>query len=395
MKKESYKVGITAVFAEGDSLFSNGIRQNGMMLAKLLKLAGHEVTIINFKNVNRMTKFPWDTNEYKTVNIFDEPLYPEQLDVLIHLHTIPKPSETLQYKELNPNLKVIGYRCGNNYVNDMEAILFKAHETNEQYITHDTNLDAVWYVPQQKLNNHDYISILSRTDSNAIPFVWDPMFIEEHIKMHSGIDVRYTPSNEPKRVSIFEPNINVVKYSVPSILAIEHAYRQRPDLIGFMYASNTYKLIDINLFKGMMNQLDIVKDGKAQFTHRYPIVHYLQSRTDIVVSHQWGNPLNYLYFDVMYLGYPLVHNAHLIADMGFYYNEFDLKDAGNMVVKVAEDYDNIYKEHYAENLKKMQRFMPSNKNLQEDYTNLLHSLFDDDVKNSISWDLDWKTNRYK
>ena len=66
-----------------------------------------------------------------------------------------------------------------------------------------------------------------------------------------------------------------------------------------------------------------------------------------------------------------------------------------MVVKVAEDYDNIYKYHYAENLKKMQRFMPSNKNLQEDYTNLLHSLFDDDVKNSISWDLDWKTNRYK
>jgi len=395
MKKESYKVGITAVFAEGDSLFSNGIRQNGMMLAKLLKLAGHEVTIINFKNVNRMTKFPWDTNEYKTVNIFDEPLYPEQLDVLIHLHTIPKPSETLQYKELNPNLKVIGYRCGNNYVNDMESILFKAHTTTEQFITHDTNLDAIWYVPQQKLNNHDYISILGRTESNAIPFVWDPMFIEEHVKMYNNKNVKYTPSEGPKRVSIFEPNINVVKYSVPSILAIEHAYRQRPDLIGFMYASNTHKLIDINLFKGMMNQLDIVKDGKAQFTHRYPIVHYLESRTDIVASHQWGNPLNYLYFDVMYLGYPLVHNAHLIADMGFYYNEFDLKDAGDKIVDVAENYDNIYEEHYADNLKKMKRFMPSNKDLQQDYTNLLHSLFDDDVKNSISWDLDWKTNRYK
>lgn len=395
MKKDSYKVGITAVFAKGDTLFSNGIRQNGMMLAKLLQLAGHEVSIINFKDVDRMTEFPWDTDKYKTVNIFDEPGYPAKLDVLIHLHTIPKSSDTLNWKAINPNLKVVGYRCGNNYVNDLEAILFKAHAMHDSYIEYDTNLDALWYVPQQKLNNHDYISILNRIDSSAIPFVWDPMFIQEHVRMHNGVSVMYQPTDEPKRVSIFEPNINLVKYTVPSVLAIEHAYRQRPDLIGFMYASNTSKLIDIKLFQGMMNQLDIVRDSKAQFTMRYPVVHYLQSRTDIVMSHQWGNPLNYLYFDVMYLGYPLVHNAHLIADMGFYYNEFDLKDAGNKLIDVAENYDKIYKEHHRDNLEKMKRYMPVNKNLQEDYTKLLHSLFDEDVKNSLSWDLDWKTNRFK
>ena len=95
MRKDSYKVGITVVLETGHSVFSNGIRQNGMMLAKLLKLAGHEVSILNFQKNNAMEKFPWDVNEYKTVNIFEEPDYPKNLDVLIHLQTASNESETL------------------------------------------------------------------------------------------------------------------------------------------------------------------------------------------------------------------------------------------------------------------------------------------------------------
>ena len=64
MRKDSYKVGITVVLKDGDSVFANGIRQNGMMLAKLLKLAGHEVSIINFQKDNAMKKYPWDIDEY-------------------------------------------------------------------------------------------------------------------------------------------------------------------------------------------------------------------------------------------------------------------------------------------------------------------------------------------
>ena len=55
MKKDSYKVGITVVLKKGDSVFANGIRQNGLMLAKLLKLAGHEITILNFVKKTMIT----------------------------------------------------------------------------------------------------------------------------------------------------------------------------------------------------------------------------------------------------------------------------------------------------------------------------------------------------
>ena len=395
MKKKSYRVGITIALKKGDSIYSNGIRQNGLMLAKLLKLAGHKVTLINFIGLDKAeTNYPWTQSEYKTVNIHDNAKYPaESLDVLIHLQTMASEEETVLWKKMNPNLKIVSYKCGNSYVNDMEDILFKARDTYNNLNRYDTKIDAIWYVPQQKENNHDYFSILHRIDAHPIPFVWDPMFLEMDLALADG--AYYEPKEGAKRISIFEPNINIVKYTVPSVLAIEHAYRQRPDLIGFMYASNTNHLLDINLFKSMMNQMDIVKDKKAMFTSRYKIVHYLKTNTDIVMSHQWANPLNYLYLDAVYLGYPLVHNAEMFADVGYYYEHFNLKDAAAQLINAAENHDANFEAYKKDVAEKIYRYMPENKRLQQEYTMLLDSLFDDKIKNYISWDWDWKTNLYK
>lgn len=49
--------------------------------------------------------------------------------------------------------------------------------------------------------------------------------------------------------------------------------------------------------------------NKLNLTGRFQLPTFLSKVVDIVLSHQWGNPLNYLYFDVMYAGYPLVHNS--------------------------------------------------------------------------------------
>lgn len=63
-------------------------------------------------------------------------------------------------------------------------------------------------------------------------------------------------------------------------------------------------------FIALMNQLDIVRDHKAVFLGRYETPMFLAENTDIVVSHQLENPLNYLYLEVCWQGYALVHNAH-------------------------------------------------------------------------------------
>ncbi|MGF6856516.1 DUF2827 family protein [Paraburkholderia sp. CI3] len=53
---------------------------------------------------------------------------------------------------------------------------------------------------------------------------------------------------------------------------------------------------------------------------------FLAQNTDIVISHQLENPLNYFYLEVRWQGYPLVHNAHLCADLGYYYRDNDVEE---------------------------------------------------------------------
>jgi hypothetical protein len=52
---------------------------------------------------------------------------------------------------------------------------------------------------------------------------------------------------------------------------------------------------------------------------RHGIVAMLGREVDCVITHQWENDLNYLYWDVLSLGYPLVHNSSRIKDAGYYY----------------------------------------------------------------------------
>lgn len=51
------------------------------------------------------------------------------------------------------------------------------------------------------------------------------------------------------------------------------------------------------------------RSGKIEYLNRVSISNYLINHVDIVLSYQWGNEMNYLPLEVLYLGIPLVHNS--------------------------------------------------------------------------------------
>jgi hypothetical protein len=71
-----------------------------------------------------------------------------------------------------------------------------------------------------------------------------------------------------------------------------------------------------------------------------------------------------------------------------------MDDAANQIINAAENHDKNIREYKKDSMEKIFRYRPENKELQEEYTMLLHSLFDEDLKKSMSWELDWKTNLY-
>ena len=169
--------------------------------------------------------------------------------------------------------------------------------------------------------------------------------IEELIK--NGINPFYKPSEKPKRLSVFEPNINVYKFLMYPVLIAEDVYRKRPELIETLKVTNTTEVRKNPELVHLMMQLDIVKESKASFEDRYTMPWFLATYTDVVLSHQWENPLNYAYLDAVYMKYPIVHNAHLFKDAGYYYEGFNISQGTEQLLYALTEHDkhlDVYEE---------------------------------------------------
>ena len=178
------------------------------------------------------------------------------------------------------------------------------------------------------------------------------------------------------------------------ILISERAFRRGVEF-DTMFIASGERLLKNDYFKSMIVNLDIVKNSppKIKFTPRYPVTHYLAESTDIVVSHQWENPLNYSYLDVLYLNFPLVHNADMIKDMGYYYPDFDSEIGSIQLQKAIEDHDESASKYNQHNHELLKRYTIENTKLIETYKMLLENLYESN-KHDLSHKYDWKTNTY-
>ena len=127
-------------------------------------------------------------------------------------------------------------------------------------------------------------------------------------------------------------------------------------------------------FNKLMNNFDIVVDNIASFEGRYMTPYFLSNYADIVVSHQWENPLNYAYLDALYLGFPLVHNAHMIKDAGYYY-EGNNVDEGAAVLKYAiENHDRDTDEYDRRSEAVLNRYSIHNQATLDEYRTLINNV---------------------
>jgi hypothetical protein len=172
-----------------------------------------------------------------------------------------------------------------------------------------------------------------------------------------------------------EPNINVVKFCLYPAMIAELAYRERPDEVALLQVTNAEQIARSNAeFIALMNQLDIVRAHKAVFLGRYDTPAFLAENTDIVVSHQWENPLNYFYLEVCWQGYPLVHNATLCADLGYYYRDNDVHDGARRVIEAIDTHDAQCASYRERQRALIGRYMPDSPQLVATYSALLEAL---------------------
>jgi hypothetical protein len=228
-------------------------------------------------------------------------------------------------------------RVGNDYVLDIERAMFD--KPNASLIS-DKQYDAIWTLPQYERTCKPYYELTARAPVRLVPHLWSPYFFDKGIAtLGAGARYGYQPGKPRWRLCCFEPNMSMVKTSIIPMAVCEEAYRARPGFLEFVRFLNTLQLKEHPVFVQYARALDIVNHGVATFEARYPLYEYMAAQGDCIVSHQWENAQNYLYYEALYGGYPLVHNSPLLKDYGYYYPEFDCQEGGRAVLRAFDTHD--------------------------------------------------------
>lgn len=331
------KIGITiSIDKPSESFFSNGIRQNAIIMRDMMTAIDivEGVYFINFGPQKDLSQSPWKIFQE---NIIDYETALDTVNVIICATQFM--SGEYVDRAVKKGIRMVNQVLGNEYYGFCESILFK--EDHNTIMHKQRGYSAVWVTPQHYETNKDILEVLFELPAQLSPYIWSPRFLEEHVDglKKSGHAETYQNREPQKRISVFEPNINMVKTSVFPMVIAEKFYKKRPELVKKFSIFGSTNVKNKRHFKKFASSLDVYLAGKMFFEDRFPIAWSLLEHTDVVLSHQQDNALNYLYFDAAWLGFPIVHNAHLIKELGWYYPGFFAEDAVEKLEDVIDNFD--------------------------------------------------------
>lgn len=330
------KVGVTIFVRAGQqSLWENGIFQNCFFLTMLL---AQSPLIDTVYLVNGGEGRPEDAGDFLAdapAQVIDLQTASMQLDVIIELSAQLNPEWAHEFRSRGG--RVIGMRVANDYAIDVERMVF---DRPQGMLVSGTGYDMIWTLPAFEKTCAPYYEAALRAPVRAMQHIWSPVLLERAASRSAqNRGFGYTPGRSHWRLAILEPNICMVKTSHISMLVADVAYRQSPDFIEVLRVYNSFHLKDDPLFFGFATSLDLVRHGLATFEARFAIYEIMTLQADAIISHHWENAQNYLYYEALYGGYPLIHNSALLGDCGYRYTEFDPQEGALALRQAFTEHD--------------------------------------------------------
>lgn len=387
----STRVGITLDLPHKiQDLYCNGIRQNVYYLGELLANIGYDFYfIINSSYNEEIIQKSFYDPRFKYIKY--NRILSMNFDLVISIGFEMDLAILKMLRQMKT--KIVSYNCGNNYIIDAECMLFSQHPSKQNQVTYIrpkgyVPYDVVWSIPQMTNTNQHYWQTLMRTKCVEVPFIWSNKSIDfvQLCENKTYEDLLYRSRGSEKKLVIFEPNISIMKWCGPSLLSCENAYRSLHDksLISAVFVNNvngrkedsSINKFNLDAFTIYVNNLDLCADKKVTIEGRFNTLAFMHTYGDIAVSHQWENNLNYLYFDLAWMGWPIVHNAALCPDVGYYYPEFNYEVGGARILEAISTHESKKDEYLERNRRAIDKYLPTNRELQQKYIELISDLFE-------------------
>ena len=325
------RVGISASTVKDFSVWSNGITQNLVFLALLLRKIPWITKVLLLDAGAERTLGPHIHLDQLGLSLIPLAESGDHVDVIIELSgALPVTWADLQRAR---GKIIIGFNVAQPYSHLLDITLFD----RPGHVQRPDHYDHIWLLPKDEA----YLPLartLYRCPATIAPFIWSPMFLDQRLEEVRAAGLQFGfKANAPKRgegwrIAVFEPNLAPIKTSLVPMLVADVAERQRPGAIDHLVVLNAEHMVKHGTLLYFGNALDLVRKHRATFVGRHDVAGFMaQHRIQAVVAHQWGNAQNYLYLDVLYGGYPLIHNSPFLDGCGYRYADFDCEDGGRQL----------------------------------------------------------------
>ena len=337
------KVGVTIFLQDGiQSLWDNGIFQNAGFLLMLLKQSRmFSKTFL----VNGGPGMPENSKEFLSnspvpVLTMDEAM--NELDVIIELSAQLNGDWARSFKARGGT--VIGMRVASDFIIDAERM---AYQMEPSMLFAKIPYDEIWTLPAFEKTCAQYYQFGFSAPVHVMQHLWSPMLVDRSAK-EIGKPFAYRAGAKRWRIAVLEPNICSVKTCHLPMLLCDVAYRHDPNAIQHMYVFNALALKEHATFIGYARSLKIVQHGAGTFEGRLPVFQIMTELADAVVSHHWENGQNYVYYEALHGGFPLIHNSDFLGSCGYRYDNYDPEDGALALLRAKAEHDHNLDAYRAE-----------------------------------------------
>lgn len=322
----------------GARIFTNGITQNAYYMYKCFAALGYTCDFLCQESSGSVV-------EYFNIpihNINDATFDPSIYAAIIGITR--RPSSVLRRLCKEHNIPIIGFVCGNSYPEDLIQFTEGVKPSNStSFLRPEDCGNEMWLIPSLEYCK-DYFEVFGRCVSYIVPHLWSPISIQHSVvNMYKRTErdlfydvSKHTGPNHKLDILILEPNISIVKTAVLPIAACEYITRIHPNLIGEIYVFNYPENTTAH---GCIDALDIVSRIRKFKRLSIPeiMLHFNNKASiPIIVSHQLLTHLNYVYYEALHYGWPLVHNSDMLDGAGYRYRDHDVAGCASAILSAAK-----------------------------------------------------------
>jgi len=331
-----------------ENIFCNGLFQNVFFLFRMFEAMGYLPILVVNEKPKSLDKIPEVLRSVRIVSVED---------------LIKQPIPIAAYIEIGMSidhvmrkfLKMIGSKTYKLYLGnilniDTETPVFYPGMNFAHHVVGE--IQDVWVSPHYG-QHAQYACVLNDVDpaSHSLkiaPYVWDSAVLT--MDGSRNLTWRQRKGEEQEVFVIMEPNISFQKSALIPVMVLEQWYRSHKSWNGKVVLVNGERIHGLPFFReNILDHLDLWKDGRIEIRGRMDMISVMREFPSAsFLCHQMNNEYNYMVLELLWAGFPVIHNAAAWSEFGYYYRGSDIQDGARIVEEVRGNHQDrleVYKSH--------------------------------------------------